>query len=860
MQRLIVGLLLVCSSPLFAATEPPPWTVDFRYAPPVWQTSICLPDDWQKTLAGQDGSLLYDYPGRYSGFATRITFGTAEQSQVLQQWLQAPAVPIVHTVKQAGPVRIDEDAFAVAPARHAQSAEIHGTIERLGTVGQQEHWANPPSGTSPVFRSVDVGWSQPLRYRTKVPAGAAVTAVFGLCEGWHTNAAERVLVLETEGGTARTIDPISARGRNRPMAIALDARDANRDGWIEMTVRAAEGSPDSNAILNALWVFDPDRVPAEGELVLSHSTRAPRAFLDCGAGGTVGTGPRQDVIRARLANTGTDSIRITPTLTIDSEQGIRQGADRQRIVVGGNTTIFLPQPYQRVIADGNRWVVEFLPVDMAPRSEHVAAVGVLRGPGAEALPRTAAEAEALHQRATRFWEKLDLPYDTLQVPDAGIQSLLTSSVRNIYQAREVKKGLPAFQVGPTCYRGLWVVDGSFILEAVTYAGREKEARSGVHYLLGFQREDGAFMLIDGHWKETGIALWAVSRHAKLTGDREWLRSVWPQVCRGFEFIRRMRTMAAADSPNAGLVPDGFSDGGLPDRVPEYTNIYWTLAGLKAAVEAARWLGEDATAELWEHEYADFFAAFRKAAARDMKTDPSGNRYLPIRMARGEGIAPQKAQWAFCHAVFPGGLFAADDPMVQGNMAMLRATEAEEMVFDTGWLKNGIWNYFGSFYAHAWLWLGDGAKAAQTLYAFANHASPLLVWREEHMPVGRGDGFVGDMPHNWASAEFIRLVRHSLVLERGTELHLLEGIPPTWFKAGDRTRVRQLTTEFGPMSMDVEVAADGRSATVRVEPPRRDRPSRIVLHVGDWGATPGPLDVSRTKSERQTILLRERKGP
>jgi hypothetical protein len=40
-------------------------------------------------------------------------------------------------------------------------------------------------------------------------------------------------------------------------------------------------------------------------------------------------------------------------------------------------------------------------------------------------------------------------------------------------------------------------------------------------------------------------------------------------------------------------------------------------------------------------------------------------------------------------------------------------------------------------------------------------------REEQMPVGQGNQVVGDMPHNWASAEFIHLVRHSLILECGT---------------------------------------------------------------------------------------------
>jgi len=61
--------------------------------------------------------------------------------------------------------------------------------------------------------------------------------------------------------------------------------------------------------------------------------------------------------------------------------------------------------------------------------------------------------------------------------------------------------------------------------------------------------------------------------------------------------------------------------------------------------------------------------------------------------------------------------------------------------------------------------GDGfGQAARTLYAFGNHASPLRAWREEQMPVGHGDQVVGDMPHNWASAEFSRLVRHSLILD------------------------------------------------------------------------------------------------
>ena len=80
---LSAGILLGGAFHAVAVTNDP-WTIDFRYAPPGWQTAICLPDDWQKTLVGKDGSLLYDYPGSYSGFGTRITFGLSARRSLAQ--------------------------------------------------------------------------------------------------------------------------------------------------------------------------------------------------------------------------------------------------------------------------------------------------------------------------------------------------------------------------------------------------------------------------------------------------------------------------------------------------------------------------------------------------------------------------------------------------------------------------------------------------------------------------------------------------------------------------------------------------------------------------------------------------------
>jgi hypothetical protein len=486
-------------------------------------------------------------------------------------------------------------------------------------------------------------------------------------------------------------------------------------------------------------------------------------------------------------------------------------------------------------------------------------VSVTRGKPLVRGPTELAEVEALRARATRYWTDGRLPYDRIQVADPGIQALIDSSIRNIYQAREIKDGMLAYQVGPTMYRVLAMVDGSFLLETAEYLGRTEEARSGIHYVLSLQRKDGGFTVFPKYWKESGIVLWIVSRHACLTGDKDWLGQQWPKLEGAFRFICHLREQASKD-PKAlyyRLIPPGMSDGGVHGDNAEFTNVYWALLGMRAAIEGARWLGKTEQAGQWQREYDDFYATFRAAAQRDRQVDPQDNPYLPIVMGNVGHRLPQCAQWAFCHAVFPGKLFPSDDPLVRGNMAMLQATEREGMVYGTGWMLDGIWGYFGSFYGHAWLWLGDGQKAAQQLYAFANHAAPVLVWREEQSLRGEKEKNVGDMPHNWASAEFIRLVRHMLVLERGRDLHLLEGMPAAWTRAGGVNRLQNMPTEFGPLSLELRIAGDGRTAHLRLDPPKRTPPEHIFLHLGRWSAAADPkavVELPRAGTIEKTITV------
>jgi len=438
----------------------------------------------------------------------------------------------------------------------------------------------------------------------------------------------------------------------------------------------------------------------------------------------------------------------------------------------------------------------------------------------------------------RAWWRTNGPSPhVIEVPDAGVQRMIDSCVRNIFQARDERNGLPSFHVGPTVYRGLFLADGAFMLELATMLDRVSESRAGLAYLQSFELPEGGFNVIDTYYKENGLAAFAIIRHARLTNDREWLRSKWETIRGCVRRIQELRRSTPKGAPNEGLLPSGaFCDGGVFNNgrpFADYSNVVWCLSGVKWAMEAAAWIGELKDAADWQTEYSDFRVKFQLAAAKDLRDDGKGNVYLPVVQGNGDGHAPPRGQWAFCHSVYPGGIFEDDDPIAVGNLAMLRDALVEGVVLDTGWMAGGLWPYFSSFYAHALQWIGAGCQVPQILYDFANHSCPTLVWREEQKPQGQGYEEVGDMPHNWASAEFLRMVVHMIQLDRGDELHLLEGFPVDWARPGLQTYLRGVRTPFGCIDLKVE----GTDTGVHIElgfDSADNLPRRIVVHRKTWG--------------------------
>ncbi|MBN2216166.1 MAG: hypothetical protein JW719_02190 [Pirellulales bacterium] len=853
-------LLSVSTSPLPAEEN---LVVDFGYKPPQWRTAICPPDDPYKTLVDEQGTLMLHYPGRVRWFGTHVSVRVADEAKIVDQRLVSPRVAIIETRQETPDLSILQEAFALREEGPAQPRRKYAAQRKDGST-LERNWAHPTGDVTDKLSSIAVHRQVAVQYHIEVPRGASATIALGLCEGWHDQPGRRVLDLNVEGAPARQVDMVKDLGKNIAGAFWFKARDVDGDGLINLRVVAAENAQDKAAILNGFWVFDGDAEQDSAALLAGRLDRQAALVHYAGQRDNVS---RNDVILVHVTNKSAVAQTIEPEVVVNSTRKIELLDDHVRL--DGHEIVTTTQPVAAIKEEtlkGIRQATMTLAPLVVPPGKTVRFAVVYCGGGRIVRnPTATAAAEQARRDCETFWKTAKLPYDRVTVPDPVIQSLIDSSIRNIWQAREIKNGLPAFQVGATCYRSLFIVDGAFILEAASLVGAGDDTRAGIEYMLSFQQDDGRFEILPRYHKENGIVLWTCVRHAMLTQDKDWLRSVWPKLEKVVAYIEHLRKLSYQDATplNDGLLPAGFPDGGIgwTDHY-EYTNVYWNLLGLKAIIQAARWLDRNDQADQWQREYDDFLAVFRKAAQRDTRPDIHGNRYLPILMTIEDRVLrkahdwyyPCKAQWSFCHGVYPGQLFDKNDPLVKGNLDMLATYLREGMVTTTGWLTDGIWNYFASFYGHALLWQGDGRGAAKQLYAFANHASPLLAWLEEQGYRGETAYENGDMPHNWASAEFVRLAIHMLALDRGNEMHLFEGLPVEWAGPGMVTRLSGIATPFGELAAELKMSDDGKSATLSVEPLSDPSCEKIVVHLGGWASTDAGATKTLDPSKKHRITI------
>ena len=833
--RRVLGLgCLLCVLPWASAQD---LQLDYRYPPPIWHTPVGLPGDWHKPLVDANGALIYDFgPGPYARASTFVSVGLAGDSLLAQaQTVRDPRVPIVRTEASWGGASVVSEAFSVVPRydwtrdgdryHREVSGEDPVAVRRLNGITSRVAWADPPGTVDPAFRNVAYGTNRPVDYQIRVAPGARKTVVLGFADPYRVEGhrVTRIMTLVAEGAEPQDLDVVNTVGQNQPAVVRLDAQDVDADGWLDVQVKASLSTVDGNVFLSALWVFGPDASIELAALIRGELSDQAEVYIDCGRDPQVSErGGRMDLLHAQIDG------EAQPVVTVRTQRDLAYDAESGALLSFGTPYIVTSSRPASAEQTETGWRL------LLPRGVREVTVAVSQPDhGSPARPEIP-DVNAEKARLADFWrQEAGLPWDRLVVPDPAIQALFEGCVRVLYQLTERVDGDLQTQPGPSVYRGLWAANQPRAGRAMTHLGDPETARSSLAKTFSYQQDDGRLLILTppSLLKETGISAHAILHHARLTRDRAFLKSYWPQLERAADWILRVRQLTTdPEALNYGLMPAGLADGGVGGIVPEYTTVQWGLLTIRGMAEAAQWMGRLDEAARYEAAFADFDAAFRRAVARDLKQDASGNWFVPIRMEfDSTRHIPQRGQTSFAYMVYPGQLFEKDDSLVEANMTMLRdAPMAEGLLLSTGWLDNGVQPFIEATRAGVWLYLGDVERTQRMLYAVGNHASPTHVWVEEQLPGTGRRRTTGDVPHSSGSAEFINLVRYIVALEDGDRLELLKGVPAEWLMPGAVLSADAIPTTFGELTLRVEVSEDGREARIQFDP------------LGDASATGGPV--------------------
>lgn len=853
LKQILRGFLVV--APWFCGltvlAQQPDLSVDHRYSPPWWQTLVCMPDDPVKTLIGKEGQIFgdYDYKGpRDFSFSLGLD-GRSPLVWQGQRLLLARA-PILRTVKTSDAITVTEEAFLQIPEPEGLNSIVRYDSRRV-----ERDWSKPSVTCDAAFNSIAMGLKGLsgeglVEFHIRVKPGAAYSIALGFCEGHYDTAGIRMMRIQVEGAEQKDIDPVKDFGAHVPGVYTLNGRDADNNGILTVVVSNLPGTRDRNAFVNGLWMFE-GAAPAAADIIAGKEDKAAVLYAPAVE---VRMPARRYHVLVKVRNSGAVATEFQPVLKYHGVEAVREAGGVLDI---GEETVVNSSLGGRFKADSS---FELAAIKLGPGQEREFVVTVSRFFGDIVYKPTVAETKMQEEKALGWWKKNCPSAAAVSVPDTGIQAMIESSIRNIFQARDIRKGSPSFHVGPTIYRGLWLADGTYLLEVGTMLGYVKDVRSCIDYLTHYQLPGGGFEMITTFHKENGLVPIMLIRHAVLTQDKVWLQKNWSVVEGCLRRIRYLRDIAAKDpsKPYYGLLPDGNVDGGI-QHGNDYSNTEYCLSGMKWAITAAHWLGKEEQAAAWQKEYDDYFNTFLTMARKDLRQDDKGNTYLPVMIHNEDKYAPQKGQWAFCQSVYPGQVFDTTEEtrkIAAGTVDMLHDHRVEGLVINTGWMEQGLWTYFSSFYGHDLLWLGKTKEVPQLLYDYANHSSPTMDWREEQKPQGKGNEEVGDMPHNWASAEFIRLVVHMIELDRGNELHLFEALPPNWMKPGKKVELHGIRTPFGPIEMSLVVNAAGDKAQLHLQFTEAGHlPAKVVVHKDNWTAGGGVASVAGASIVDMTIPLK-----
>lgn len=374
---------------------------------------------------------------------------------------------------------------------------------------------------------------------------------------------------------------------------------------------------------------------------------------------------------------------------------------------------------------------------------------------------------------------------------------------------------PALQPGPRRYTRSWIRDGVIMGAALLRNGDLRALPDFIRWYAPHQRKDGFVPCCvdrtgpdwlvehDSH----GQLIYGVAESHRFTGDRDFLKQLWPRVRRAAKYLVKLRAQRLTSEYSEpekdnrfGLLPESVShEGYLAHPVHAYWDDFWGLRGLLDAAEIASALGKRADAEFFA-EQALWFRATLHASI------------LAVIEAKGLNYIPGSVEWADFDPTATSNaisLLQALDDLPRGPLdAMFDRFAHDLRRKHSGAMEWSNYTAYEMRIIGALVRLGKRAEANELLETFLADRRPRAwnQWPEISWHDPRSPGHLGDVPHTWIAAEFMLAFASLFAFEREADdtLVIAAGVPLAWLQGG--VVVKGLRTWHGVL--DLSMRLDG----------------------------------------------------
>jgi len=461
--------------------------------------------------------------------------------------------------------------------------------------------------------------------------------------------------------------------------------------------------------------------------------------------------------------------------------------------------------------------------------------------------------EGALKESDKYWSQKPVTAGVIDTPESAVNNAIEQMVKfsGIIAEKNPHTGEYAYLLGSWYYDVLWA--SSCVSRSYSVFDNLGYCKQAEKYLELFRKNQGtvkppgpAYKLHPGYFStpknltaidwlsDHGAILYAVCKHAMLSGDEEFIDRWLDSIIKGCEFIKYARALKDHRGVE-GLLPPAVAT----DRVVVTQAIGSDAANYRGLTMAARLLKRigHPRAQEFAAEARDYKKTFLKAYLEQVDnmpfwTDSAGQKHRlgPVSLSPGGDIYHHFYLDGGPLSLVEAGLMEANDPLIESMLKFFREGPNTKIYDPRGHfaqrpiLIHEVSSAQIASGAVTCSWqTGDRYQYLEGMYSLlaAGMSDQTYIFCEHR------DNIFGLIRPSVVEYLKLCVIDDSI---KDDELHLLRLVPKAWLRNDYETRFEKIATEFGPVTIKFKLSKGGKALDIIYKPQFRYEPKKVVLHI------------------------------